>query len=438
MDFVRELALKGVVEIEESAYSNVEIEKILSKKRNVLTDQDIGFLFELINGVITWKLTLDTIIQKYSHTKLKKMSKWVLQILRLGAYQILFLDRVPDSAAVNESVKLAKKYANKSTGFINAILRKISLQDILDLKKEENLPERISVEHSMPLWIVNKWIEEYGIEKAEEICYYSHQKAKPSIRVNTLKTTKEKLIKQLEQEQIETKPGILPDFLIVLKGKNLAGLKSYQEGLFTIQDESAGLAALLLSPQKGETILDCCSAPGGKTTYLAQLMGNEGKIEAWDYYEKRVKMVEENAKRLGISIIHAEVKDATIEEKSEYKFDKILVDAPCMGLGVIRRKPDIKWQKKEEEIEDIKKIQLKILQNIAPKLKKGGTLVYSTCSLCQEENEEIIQQFLQSSPEYEVKLELKLPLQGRQRNFGITLFPDEEKDGFFICKLSRR
>lgn len=443
MDYPRKIALEALYKIDnEEAYSNIVLDELLNKNRNALSNKDINFISELLYGVTTWKLTLDTIIQKYSKIKIKKISPWVINILRMGAYQIVFLDKVPKSAAVNESVNLCKKYGVKSVGFVNAILRKIEKKDYLELFEIKDEIEKISKTNSMPQWIVKELAKEFDTEKVNEICENSNLKPKITIRVNNLKTTKNELIKKLQSKKIEVEEGILEDFLYLKNVKNITKLEEYKQGLFTMQDESAGLTALVLNPKEGENILDCCSAPGGKTTYIAEIMNNNGNIIAWDLHKKRLEKVKENSKRLGINIIKTEVNDATIL-KEEYieKFDKILIDAPCLGLGVIKRKPDIKWQRKFEDIIEISKIQEKILNICSKYLKKGGILVYSTCSIIQAENDIIIQNFINDSifDLEEInninisKIENKIERKGVKK-----LYPNEKMDGFFIAKLIKR
>lgn len=443
MDYPRKIALEALYKIDnEEAYSNIVLDELLNKNRNALSNKDINFISELLYGVTTWKLTLDTIIQKYSKIKIKKISPWVINILRMGAYQIVFLDKVPKSAAVNESVNLCKKYGVKSVGFVNAILRKIEKKDYLELFEIKDEIEKISKTNSMPQWIVKELAKEFDTEKVNEICENSNLKPKITIRVNNLKTTKNELIKKLQSKKIEVEEGILEDFLYLKNVKNITKLEEYKQGLFTMQDESAGLTALVLNPKEGENILDCCSAPGGKTTYIAEIMNNNGNIIAWDLYKKRLEKVKENSKRLGINIIKTEVNDATIL-KEEYieKFDKILIDAPCLGLGVIKRKPDIKWQRKFEDIIEISKIQEKILNICSKYLKKGGILVYSTCSIIQAENDIIIQNFINDSifDLEEInninvnKIENKIERKGVKK-----LYPNEKMDGFFIAKLIKK
>lgn len=443
MDFPRKLALEALYKIDkEEAYSNIVLDELLNKNRNVLSNKDINFISELVYGVTTWKLTLDTIIQKYSKIKIQKISPWVINILRMGAYQIVFLDKVPKSAAVNESVNLCKKYGGKSVGFVNAILRKVEKSDYLELFEIKNDIEKISKTNSMPEWIVKELNNEFNAEKVNEICKNSNLKPKITIRVNNLKTTRNELKKSLQSKEIEVEDGILEDFLYLKNVKNITNLDEYKKGLFTMQDESAGLTALVLNPKEGESILDCCSAPGGKTTYIAELMNNNGNIKAWDLYKHRLDKVQENSKRLGIDIIKTEENDATVL-KEEYieKFDKILIDAPCLGLGVIKRKPDIKWQRKFEDIEEISKIQEKILNTCSEYLKKGGILVYSTCSIVKSENDKIVEKFLKSE-NFELEeinninienLENKITKKGI-----IKLYPSENMDGFFISKLIKK
>ena len=238
-----------------------------------------------------------------------------------------------------------------------------------------------------------------------------------------------KLKKQnIECEDINVNEKLTEDFLIINKIKNIENLDLFKNGYFTVQDISAGLTAKILNPKPNEVVLDACSAPGGKTTYMAELMKNKGTIEAWDIHQHRTKLVEQNAKRLGINIIKTQVKDASIyDENLNEKFDKILLDVPCLGIGVIKRKPDIKWQRKIEDIEEITKIQKLILEKCSKYLKHGGELVYSTCSILKEENENIISEFLKENKNFDIA-----------QNTSINIIPDKNMDGFFICKLLKK
>lgn len=430
IDFARNIALKSLYEINiKQAYSNIVLDKFINENREKLSNLDINFISELVYGVVTWKLTLEYIIQKYSKTKIKKMSDWVKNILYLGSYQIIFLDKVPKSAAVNESVNLCKKYNFKSVGLVNAILRKIEKSDYKEISNITNSITRISLKYSMPEWIVKKFCDEYGEEETANICQNLNLRPNISVRINRLKGKMD-----LGEK------GILEDFRTITGTKNITKTKEYIEGNITIQDEAAGLSSFVLAPKEGEIVLDACSAPGGKTTYLAELMHNKGKIVAWDIYEERLKQVEQNAKRLGIDIIQTEVHDATkLKEEYVEKFDKILLDVPCLGLGVIRRKPDIKWNRQEEDIKEISDIQFNILKTCSKYLKKNGTLVYSTCSMLKEENDAIIEKFIKEEKFETVNIEEQIPNEFAKitTNNMVQFLPSQNHDGFFITMLKK-
>lgn len=473
VDKTREVALKTLYRINtEDAYSNIALDEMLNKNRNILNERDIGLISEIVYGVCTWRLTLDEIIKKYSNIRLKKISQWILNILRMGVYQIVFLDRIPKSAAVNESVNLAKRYGHKSSSnFVNAILRKVDKSDYEEFFEIENDIERISKTNSMPIWIIEELLKqrnsenkqkdisdkqrtienrqkniedkERNFKEIETVCKNSNIKPKISIRVNKLKIDKNELKNKLKEENINVKDGLIDDFLIIDQTKDIENLDLFKKGFFTIQDEAAGLVPLVLNPKAKEHILDACSAPGGKTTYIAELMKNEGKIEALDLYEHRVNLVQETAKRLGISIINTNVKDATkLQEEYLMEFDKILLDVPCLGLGVLKRKPDIKWKRNKEQIQDIKKIQQEILQNCSKYLKNSGELVYSTCSILKEENEDIINNFLQNNPDFQLeKLDLnkyKYFEKFLKNEKFLQVYQNDFTDGFFICKIKKK
>lgn len=430
IDFARNIALKSLYEINtKQAYSNIVLDKYINENREKLSKLDINFISELVYGVVTWKLTLEYIIQKYSKIKLKKMSDWVKNILYLGSYQIIFLDKVPKSAAVNESVNLCKKYNFKSVGLVNAILRKIEKSDYEEINTITNSITRISLKYSMPEWIVKKFCDEYGNEEAANICQNLNLRPNISVRLNRLK------------DKIELgEKGILEDFRVITGTKNITKTKEYIEGNITIQDEAAGLSSFILAPKEGEMVLDACSAPGGKTTYLAELMCNQGNIVAWDIYEERLKQVKQNAKRLGINIIQTEVHDATkLKEDYVERFDKILLDVPCLGLGVIRRKPDIKWNRQENNIKEISDIQFNILKTCSKYLKKNGTLVYSTCSMLKEENDAIIEKFIKDENFEIVDIDKQIPKEFSKitTNNMVQFLPSQKHDGFFITMLKK-
>ena len=477
IDKTRELALKILYKIDkEKSYSNIVLNELINQNKKELTNKDIGLISEIVYGTTTWRLTLDEIIKKYSKIKLKKISTWILNILRMGIYQIVFLDKIPKSAAVNESVNLAKRYGHKSSSnFVNAILRKVTAKDYEDFYEIKDDIQRISITNSMPIWIIEELAKQLGdMKKVEEIAINSNLKPHLSIRINNLKIAenknreqeqikdyketefakkekninKQELIESLEEKDIKVKQGLLEDFLIIENAKNIENMEEFKQGFFTIQDETAGLIPIILEPKKTDAILDACSSPGGKTTYLAEMMENQGLIEAWDIHEHRTKLVENTAKRLGLTNIETRVNDATIyNEKYKEKFDKILLDVPCLGLGVLKRKPDIKWQKSKEDVEEITKTQKQILENCSHYLKKGGELVYSTCSILKEENENVINEFFSNHKEFQIeKIEIKENRKIQNKEFFekyiendnyFQVYQNDETDGFFICKLKK-
>ena len=439
----REIALKVLYNIDKNgAYSNIALDEELKKQKLILDTRDIGLISEIVYGTTSWKFTIDEIIKKYSNIKLKKISLWILNILRMSIYQIIFLDKVPKSAAVNEGVNLAKRYGHTaSSNFVNAILRKVDKKDYEEFFKIEDNIQRISKTTSMPTWIIEELLKQEKLKVVEEICKNSNIRPKLCVRINTLKNNKQNLIKELENENIKVQNGVLENFLYLDKARNIEKLDTFKNGEFVVQDEAAGYVSVVLNPKPGEKVLDACSSPGGKTTYLAQIMKNEGEIVAWDIHHHRVKLVKEVAKRLGIEIIKTEVKDATkYEEKYFEYFDKILLDVPCLGIGVLKRKPDIKWQRKKEDIKEISKLQSNILQNCSKYLKKGGELVYSTCSIFKKENEDIIKNFLKNNKDFEMEkldnIKEKIFEKYIKKGF-IQVYQNEETDGFFICKLKK-
>lgn len=451
IDKAREVVLKILYKIDkEEAYSNIALDEMIKQNSKILNNKDVGLISEIVYGVTTWRLTLDEVIKKYSSIRLKKISPWILNILRMSIYQIIFLDKIPKSAAVNEGVNLAKRYGHRSSsGFVNAILRKVSKEDYEEMLKEDDGVEKISKITSMPIWIIEELCKEgLPINEVYQICKCSNIRPKLSIRINRLRTSKKELKEKLEQKGIEVEEGILEDFLFLNKVKNIENIEEFKEGLFTVQDEAAGLTSLILNPKKGQTILDACSSPGGKTTYIGEIVDNNAIIKAWDIHEHRIKLVEETAKRLGVTNIEAKVQDAT-EYKEEYfeKFDKILLDVPCLGLGVLRRKPDIKWQRKKEDIDEITEIQYNILSNCSKYLKKDGEIVYSTCSILKDENQKVIQRFLNGNTNFELKEILsENEIKSKYKFFEkyvinkqfLQVYQNEKTDGFFMCKLGKK
>ncbi|MDK2799883.1 MAG: rRNA (cytosine967-C5)-methyltransferase [Clostridiales bacterium] len=443
----RETTLKILYEIEKNdAYANIALKKYLKNTDYKAVDR--GLTTELVYGIMKFKLTLDFIISQFSTVKKNKLSLWILNILRIGIYQIIYHDRIPDSAACNESVNLAKKYGHyASAKFVNAVLRNVSRNknNIKFPNKEQNSIEYLKVSYSHPQWMIEDWLKKYGFQFTEELCKANNKVPELCVRVNMLKVTPDELIKQLNENSVKAVQGKYCDEALILKEVgNIDDLDVFQQGLFQVQDESSMLVSKILDPQPDEFIIDVCCAPGGKTTHIAQLMQNKGKVLGWDIHPHKIKLVQTAAKRLGLEIIEANVHDATVEVQVLCgRADRVLVDAPCSGLGIIRRKPDIKWNKAYESLENIVHLQKEILQVSSKYVKPGGYLVYSTCTIQDEENIHIIENFLEKNTHFILEnIEKYLPdtLKKESAKQGyIQLFPHiDDIDGFFICKLRRK
>ncbi len=426
---VREAAVKVLYEIDfNSAYSNAELSKIL--KSTSFDSRDRGLLFEIVYGTLKNRIKLDFIISKYSKLRLKKISPWVLEILRTGIYQLMFLERVPDSAACNECAKLAAKFSNRgAVGFVNGMLRNVSREKekIAFPEKEKDVIKYFSVKYSFPEWMVEKLIKQYGEDEAESFMAESNESHGIYIRVNTLKTDITSLVKKLQDNNIEAEIASGTDNMLYLsKNIDITTLDEYREGLFSLQNISSKMAVDILAPEENDVVIDMCAAPGGKSMAIAERMSDKGCIYSFDIHSHKIDLIENSAKRLGISIIKAEVSDALVLNNDFIeKADKVLVDAPCSGLGTIHKKPDIKWTRSEEDTGELSKIQKKILDNASKYVKDGGELLYSTCTILSEENEENVERFLNKNKNFE-KLYEKQILTGK-----------DGETGFYICKLKK-
>lgn len=438
MKNAREAALQILIAVDfKGAYSNLALKDGLSG----LSSVDKGFATRLVYGCISMRLTIDYIISRYSKTKIKKLSACVLEILRMGIYQIYFMDRIPDSAAVNESVKLAARHAAVSRGFVNGVLRSAA-RGKENLTYPEDKTEYLSVKYSFPIELCVKFEDMFGFERAESLLCAFSKEPETIIRANTLKTTREELKALIETGGAEVRIiEELPDALAV-SGLDVGSSIEYKSGLFTVQDTAAQLACLVLAPKSGDTVFDMCAAPGGKTTYLAELMKDKGFITAFDIYPHKTELIDENASRLGISIIEScTFNSAAYQKELAGRADKVLADVPCSGSGILRRKPEIKWNM--TDVNELCKIQRKILENAVSYAAPGGEIVYSTCSVMPEENEKAVEAFLSEHPEAEaVDISPLLPEKFRKPTASegyITLYPDTDgTDGFFICKLRKK
>lgn len=435
MKSARQFAFEILVKIEkEGAFSNLAVDGALASSS--LSPKDKSFVSALIYGCTERKLTLDYQIEKYLSKPLNKLKTPVHMILRLGTYQLLFMDKVPVSAAVNESVRLAKdNRCEYASGLVNAVLRKVSSGGLV-LPDESNRIDYMSIKYSCPPDLIYMWNKAYGEENTEGILETSLEKAEIVFRVNTLKTDTEELVSVLEKEGIKAEECSFVENSVVIEklGCDIESLGSYKKGLFHAQDIASQYCIKALDPQKNEKILDLCSAPGGKSFTAAEYMENTGSILAFDVYPSRTELIDKGAQRLGIENITTCVADASRFYPNLQGADRVLCDVPCSGLGVIRRKPEIKY-KALDDFKTLPDIQYKILCNGAQYVKKGGRLVYSTCTLNKKENDKVCDLFLQEHPDFKSIKPMDIPSITEKY---YTLTPQYNGcDGFFIAVFER-
>lgn len=444
MTGAREAALRALLRVEsQGAYSNLALDHLLSGV--AMEPRDRSLATTIFYGVLERRITLDYVIGRFSSIPLEKISMTALELLRIGVYQILYLDKIPASAAVNESVNLAKTCgAKRASGFINAVLRNF-------VRGGGKLPAfepgadplfRLSVEYSCPEWIISLWNRAYGEQTALRLLESMTKKPDLYARVNNTRTGEEQLIERLRGEGIGAVPAPWPDHAIRLdKGTELADSGCYRDGLFHIQDLSSQILCALVDPKPGETVVDVCSAPGGKAFTLAEQMGDHGKVFAYDKYPKRTGLIREGASRLSLSSITAGVRDAAEPKESPEPADRVLCDVPCSGLGVLRRKPEIRF-KSPEPIDSLPDLQYLILCKSSGLVRKGGVLFYSTCTLNPAENGAVADRFLKSNKEFEL-LPLALPQMFRcvveEPENQMTFLPHAHgTDGFFVAAFRRK
>ena len=425
------------------------------KQYRNLTSLDRAFLTELTYGVLRWRERLDWLIRHSSKIPFEKIELKILNILRLGLYQILFLSKTPFSAAVNESVELAKGIRGKGgAGFVNAVLRSILLEkeQIPYPKMSENPVLHISVVESHPAWLVRRWIEEVGLEETKKICTINNQISPLTLRTNTLKIDRKDLIEMLRKKGLKPFPCSFSEEGILLEDPPAtSGLPFLEEGFCIIQDEASQLVTSILDPKPGERILDACAAPGGKTTHIAQRMENRGEVYALDLTQRKLDYIQEMCQRLGVKIVKTMKGDATasLAIPKGMEFERVLADVPCSGFGTLRRNPDLKWRKKGEDIVRLAELQSLILSNLAQYLKKGDILVYSTCTVFHEENEDVVEGFLKGHPEFQLdpidRLASAFIADGESKKYRSFVqkgyfksFPLRDKmDGFFVARLKK-
>lgn len=428
----------------ERSYADILIDRELSS--GFLQGPDRGLLTELVYGVLRRQGTLDYIINRFSKQKSERLERSVLVLLRIGLYQIFYLDRVPVSAAVNETVKLAKVLAPRASGFVNAVLRSADRErdDIAYPDKEKDPVGYLSTFYSHPSWLVAGWIGQLGFAEAESLAKAMAEPPPLTIRTNTLKMSREELMERLASEGVQCEATrFSPLGVRIITAGSVARLQSFRDGLFTVQDESSQLAVMFLSPEPGEKVLDACAAPGGKATHMAQLMGNSGEIIACDVIGRKLRLIGENAARLGISCIKTVPLDTArpLNSIKDARFQRILLDAPCSGLGVIRRNPEGKWWKTAADVAELVRGQKTILENLSGNLKRGGILLYATCSTTREENEAVIDDFLSRHADFVLEdLRVLFPAYGElfTEQGCFRGWPHRQgMDGFFAARLKK-
>ena len=425
----RKVLVSALLKAEKNGYSNIILDSVLNETD--LNSVGKGFVTTAFYGVLERKITIDFILNKFLKKPISKTPPYTSTVLRSGAYQILYMSKIPDSAIVNEAVKLVKKSKERgNVGLVNAVLRNVCVENANG--SFNNLVDP-SVKYSVENWIYNRLISEYSKEKIDSFFENSLLPPPVFIRVNTLKENAVNFV----QEEFESigavvKPTDFKDFYAVEGIKTVEKLKCYKNGLFFVQDYSSRFAVASLSAKPGERVLDCCAAPGGKSFSIAMDMQNSGELVSLDIHSHRVELIKNGAKRLGLNIIKSAVNDATEYNEDLGLFDKVICDVPCSGMGVVRRKPEIKY-KSEEDCNALPDIQSKILLTSSKYVKSGGRLVYSTCTLFKNENGNIVSDFLNCNKDFKL-----ISVYNRTDNKTLTLMPpDDLGDGFFVAVMER-
>lgn len=441
----RYLAVEILEKIErEDAYSNLLLRKVIEE--NDLIKEDVNLLTELVYGVLQRKLTLDYQLDPFIG-KQKKLKNWVKQLLRISVYQMEYLERIPAHAIVNEAVNIARLRGHKGiAGLVNAVLRNIQRKGLRNPEEIKDTKQRLSIQYSLPIWLVEDFIEQLGLEEAEKLAASFSERPKLSLRVNTNKISRTDTIEQLKTEGYEAVESEISPYGIVALNGIPATSSLFEDGLISVQDESSMLVAPALNVSPGDYVLDACAAPGGKAMHIAaNFLEKEqgGKLVALDIHPHKINLIRQNANRQGVKeIVETNELDArkVFETYGAETFDRILVDAPCSGLGLIRRRPEIRYNKTKKDIVSLQKLQIEIINNVSKSLKSGGELIYSTCTLTQSENQEVIQQFLEKNKDFkQVKVNLPTNELETQEDGSITIYPHQYgTDGFFISSFKKQ
>ncbi len=439
MKSARQAAFEALLKIQrEGAYSNLVVDAAL-KENDHFDERDKAFFSNLVYGTLDRLILIDYNLSLYLNQPVRKLKPELHTILRLGTYQLLFLDKVPSRAAVNESVNLAK--VNKSAfaaSLVNAVLRRVADNGLKLPEGAENSPDYLAIKYSCPEWLISMWIEAYGFDNAVALAEKALEPAPVIVKVNTLKTSVEDLIWKLAEEGVVAeKVSKYPDSLVLNNTGAVEELLAYKEGLFHAQDFASQICCRAVDAKEGETVFDLCSAPGGKAFTIAEAMNNTGVVRAFDVYQSRVDLIKSGAKRLGLDNVFTYLSDASIFNENYGMADRVLCDVPCSGLGIIRRKPEIRF-KKTADIDNLPELQYRILCNATKYLKDGGRLVYSTCTLNPKENNEVCDRFLSEHPEFEAVELLPEMKRYSENDKYLTLMPHiHSTDGFFVAAFRK-
>lgn len=439
MKSARQVAFEALLKVHrDGAYSNLAVDSLL-KENSELDERDKAFVTNLVYGTIDRLILIDYNLSLYLNQPVRKLKPELHTILRMGTYQLLFMDRVPSRAAVNESVNLAK--VNKSSfaaSLVNAVLRRVADNGLRLPEKSETDPDYLAIKYSCPEWLISLWIKAYGFDNAVALAEKALEAPPVVIRANTTKISADELVWKLAEEGVVSeKTDIAKNALILSNTGSVDELNAYNEGLFHAQDLASQLCCEALDPQEGETVFDLCSAPGGKAFTIAEKMNNTGVVRAFDIYQSRVELIRNGAKRLGLSNVYSYLSDAAIFNENYGVADRVLCDVPCSGLGIIRRKPEIRF-KKTADIDNLPELQYRILCNATRYLRQGGRLVYSTCTLNPAENSEVCDRFLAEHPDFKkVDVLPDVPRYSPEDKY-LTLMPHiNSTDGFFLAAFEK-
>lgn len=429
---VRLLAFETIQDIiNDKAYSNIIINEVLSN--NELNRADKSLFTELVYGTLKRKYTLDYLLKPFVQTKLKG---WVRQLLWMSIYQYAYLDKIPEHAIIHEAVEIAKYKGGPHNGnVVNGILRNMMRSELPDFTEITDDKKRIAIEYSLPKWLVDHWVTHLGLEKTEEIAQSFLDKVSITVRVNLTRITVDEAIRRLTDDDYIVELDKEIDTCLHISGKPIIESRLFKDGLVSIQDKSSMFVGEIMSLTEGDKVLDACSAPGGKACHIAEILNGTGHVDATDIHEHKIDLIDFNIKKLRLSNISAFEHDAT--EKYDKVYDKILVDAPCSGLGVLRHKPEIKYEQSQHSIQSLVEIQLEILNNVKDSVKPGGTIIYSTCTIEQMENENVIYTFLKANNDFEFDA-FEHPITGEKVKTMQVLPQDFNSDGFFITRIKRK